>query len=39
MNGTKSDGDSRCFQKMGAKSENFKGGVEMARRYCDASSL
>ena len=37
QNGTNSR-DSRCFPKEGAKSENFKEGVEMAKKYCDAST-
>ena len=28
----------RGFQKVGAKSENIEGGVEVAKRYCRASS-
>ena len=28
QNGTKSDGESRGFQKVGAKSENLRNGVE-----------
>ena len=31
-------GDSRGIQKVGAKSENLKKGVEVAKRYCHASS-
>ena len=31
-------GDFRGFQKVGAKCENPKEGVEMAMRYCDAFS-
>ena len=31
-------GDPRGFQKVGAKSENLKKGVEVAKRYCHASS-
>ena len=31
-------GDSGCFQKVGAKSENLKGGVEVAKRHCNAST-
>ena len=31
-------GDSRCFQKVEAKSKNLKEGVEVAKRYCDAPS-
>ena len=27
---------SRCFQKVGANSENRKEGVEMAKRHCNA---
>ena len=38
QNGTKSDGRSQGFQKVVAKSENFKGGVEMAKGYGDAST-
>ena len=34
----KQTGDSRCFQKVGAKSENLKEGVGMAKRYRRASS-
>ena len=30
-------GDPRVFQKVGAKSENVEGGVEVAKRYCHAS--
>ena len=29
-------GDSRSFQKVGAKSVNLKEGVEMAKKYCNA---
>ena len=29
--------DSRCFQKVVAKSDNIKG-VDMAKRYCNAST-
>ena len=36
--GTELDEDSRGFQKVGAKSENLKGGVEVAQRYCNAAS-
>ena len=31
-------GDSRVFQKVGAKSKNLKERVEVAKRYCDAPS-
>ena len=31
-------GDPRCFQEVGAKSANFKRGVEMSKRCCHASS-
>ena len=31
-------GDSRGLQKVGAKSKNLKEGVEVAKRYCCASS-
>ena len=30
--------DSRSFQEVGANSENFKETVEVAKRYCHASS-
>ena len=36
QNGTKSEGDFTCFQKVG-KNEHFKGGMGVAKRYCYAS--